>query len=150
MEENNKLIAEFMGLSVIDMTTTCGCCGVELTVGDETRYDKNYVCYCDNNECSDGIATQGNILEPCWWDESAVDENSMIYHEDWNELMLVVEKIENLDIKFSVTIKKDHCTISNIFVYDPNIDINTHGENKLLFVYQAVVEFIKWYNINKS
>ena len=49
-QETNKLIAEFMGMNPIKMTTNCGICDTELRVGDNIRYSRNYDAYCDNGK----------------------------------------------------------------------------------------------------
>jgi hypothetical protein len=55
------------------------------------------------------------------------------YHSDWNLLMPIVEKIE----LFSCYVI-DSKTLSTI--------IECHYNSKIKSTYQAVVEFIKWYN----
>lgn len=73
--------------------------------------------------------------------ESLSDEE-LHFDTDWNWLMEVVEKIENLG--FDVVINYNICTITN-------------GENefrhevgqKIYATYQAVIEFINWYNEKK-
>ena len=72
------------------------------------------------------------------------------FDTDWNWLMEVVEKIEFLDDgKFDVNLLKNG---TQIFEYQAGgkVIVNNVGEisfdNKIEHVYQAVVEFIKWYN----
>ena len=76
--------------------------------------------------------------------ESLSDEE-LHYHSDWNWLMEVVEKIENLG--YGVTIgMADYCIIQNDWKEDLK-EIHSLTENsKLLCTYNACVEFIKWYN----
>lgn len=73
------------------------------------------------------------------------------FHTDWNWLMQVVEKIESLDYmvihnfyisKFEVVIKAEH---NRVFK-----DIHIANKTKIEAVYNACVEFIKWYNEQKS
>ena len=67
------------------------------------------------------------------------------YNSDWNWLMGVVGKIESIDdcgidIFFGcVEIYKDGITI---------IKVSAKHKNKIEAVYNACVEFIKWYNEN--
>ena len=72
--------------------------------------------------------------------------DELLYNTDWNWLMEVVEKIENIDdcgidIFFgSVEIYKDGRTI---------IKVSTKHKTKIEAVYNACLEFIKWYNEQK-
>jgi len=74
-----------------------------------------------------------------------VDHEHLEFHKDWGMIMLVVEEIENLH--FGVRIELDYCTIDNEEDYTETTDF---GGGKLLTVYTAVVEFIKWYNKNEK
>lgn len=76
------------------------------------------------------------------------------FHSDWNWLMEVVEKIESIsfnksDIFFNVTIGSGlYCTIQDSN-FDGLLEINTTEETRIKTVYNACVEFIKFYNLNK-
>ena len=62
------------------------------------------------------------------------------YHNDWASLMAVVEKIERLGHRVEIGICK--CKI-----YSANYDgETTYRATKILSVYAAVVDFIKWHN----
>jgi hypothetical protein len=80
--------------------------------------------------------------------------DELLYDTDWNWLMEVVEKIENIsfnksDIFFNVTIGSGlYCTIQDSN-FDGLLEINTSEETRIKTVYKAVVEFIKWHNENK-
>jgi WD40 repeat protein len=63
------------------------------------------------------------------------------YHEDWNKLMPVVEKIESL--KGIVTIKKDSCEIQYKFGGIGNYSV---FNMKIDAVWNACVKYIHWYN----
>lgn len=80
--------------------------------------------------------------------EHRIDE--MLFHSDWNWLMSVVDKIESIifdeNNSYNVTIgSTNYCVIQ-----DSNGDtfeiIKDDGKTKLETVYNAVVEFIKFYN----
>ena len=72
------------------------------------------------------------------------------YNSNWNWLMEVVEKIESLlpDDSF-VTIEHKSCWIP---IYDDEqpFGIECREETKKQAVYNACIEFIKWYNENKN
>ena len=61
------------------------------------------------------------------------------YHSDWNSLMGVVEKIE--EIGFDVKISTNYTSISN---YNPIVQ--EFGGKKIEVVFQAVVKYIEWHN----
>ena len=107
---NNKLIAEFMGMELGD---------------DKTMYY-------DDAE---------NLHPP-------TRVNELKYHESWDWLMPVVEKIESLGYEFFIVedrIKIAHNTDDSI---DTIINF-TLGGSKKDATYKAVVEFIKTYNNGK-
>jgi len=109
IEENNKLIAEFLGYETYKMN---GVLNVE---------------YSENN-----IRTIQDTH----------------YHIDWNWLMEVVEKIESLG--YDVFINTNICRITDV---GQNIfeDIECFvNNNKRQAVYNACVEFVKWYNGQKK
>jgi hypothetical protein len=96
--ENNKVIAEFMGMKPIN------------------KNESNGIWNCT-------IKAHGfNIVQ------------HLSFHSDWNWLMEVVEKIERVgktEFKFSVEFEK--------------VKLSSNIES----VYNACIEFIKWYNENK-
>jgi hypothetical protein len=68
-------------------------------------------------------------------------DNQLKFHKDWNWLMEVVEKIETFGA--DLTIRAEH----TIIVYDEGEEISTFCfKDKKEAVYNACVEFIKWYN----
>ena len=74
------------------------------------------------------------------------------YNTDWNRLMQVVEKIESIKIetyKVRVDIYFNCCQINPTHWEQP-ISIYGNKETKIEAVYNACIEFIKWYNENKS
>ena len=50
-------------------TLTCSNrhCEKQLNIGDEIQYDKNYNPFCNNLDCTEGIATRGTHLGEEWW-----------------------------------------------------------------------------------
>lgn len=78
-----------------------------------------------------------------------VPPKDMEFHKNWNWLMLIVEKIEQAKInKFGsscqVTIMNKSCSIINSLTAI-NIILRV-DKTRIKATYQAVVEFIKWYN----
>ena len=79
------------------------------------------------------------------------------YHTSWDLLMPVVEKIEGLDrLGGIVTIIQGQCAITSRMAGDHTVMANkSHymlmgAKGKLLATYEAVVEFIKWYNTHNK
>ena len=90
------------------------------------------------------------------------DSLLLTLYKDWESIMKVVEKIESLGYRtltenecfmitksklssFDVRSKDDYNTI-----FSDNYEINHYGGSKKENVYNACVEFIKWYNENKD
>lgn len=68
--------------------------------------------------------------------------------QDWNELMLVVEKIEILGFDTELVYRLDdggHC----FYINDSPVFSSQMG-SKIEATYEAVVEFIKWHNSAKE
>jgi hypothetical protein len=79
-------------------------------------------------------------------------DKDLKFHSDWNWLMEVVEKIESIKIetyKVRVDIYFNCCQI-NPTHWEQLISIYGNKETKIEAVYNACIEFIKWYNENKS
>lgn len=85
-------------------------------------------------------------------------EGFLQYSTSWNWLMKVVDKIENLthvSVYFNKTKKSKYkIEISyetpNYFPKQKNKTVFIESENKIEAVYLAVVEFIRWYIVNKN
>lgn len=51
-----------------DMYQECYSCGKRLNLYDSIQYETSgYTTYCNNTSCTEGVATVGTCLEPCWW-----------------------------------------------------------------------------------
>jgi hypothetical protein len=78
-------------------------------------------------------------------DENVFHPDDMKFHTDWNWLMPVIRKIEELGNDVLITTNYIQISFDEgeqfIVIDDLNIKIDS--------VYNAVVEFIKWYNENK-
>lgn len=84
--------------------------------------------------------------------ERGISVKNRDYHSDWNLLMPVVEKIE-INCKFDVHIyghynwkEPNRCVILD---WRNKEIVGTFNDSKIQCVFDAVVEFIKWYNQNK-
>ena len=74
--------------------------------------------------------------------------DNLKFHKDWNWLMEVVERIESMD--FVLNIRQGHVSIVNNSGKTPfYTGSDLVEESKIEAVYNACIEFIKWYN-NKN
>jgi hypothetical protein len=79
------------------------------------------------------------------------------YHEDWNKLMPVVEKIEKIEnSRFGFTIDplgveitdyKDKPSGGPIISVSAYLD---NGDTKISMIYDAIYQFIQWHNKQQS
>ena len=124
--ENNRLIAEFLDWEFDDLSETFETPFLKL-VDPHAFGDEQFSCKLQDFE-----------LE---------------FHSDWNWLMEVVEKIESLDcvIYFKITINYVEIIArmgKGIVFKNCIFDIN-YCTTKREAIYNACVEFIKWYNEQK-
>jgi len=87
------------------------------------------------------------------YDNLATAYKNMKYNSSWDWLMLVIDKIESLEIVDIFEISS--CNFSHRVEISPTYK-NSFGlisirstESKLHTTYSAVIEFIKWYNKDK-
>jgi ribosomal protein S18 acetylase RimI-like enzyme len=120
MKTDNELIAEFMGYKLITP---------EMRRNPE-GWSRGY-WQKDYPEKQDVLCAEGH---------------GMHYHDSWSWLMPVVEKIESLGFNF--WIGKYASSVTKEGSGDPSFTVK--GNSKLKVVYDAVTEFIKWYNENKG
>lgn len=134
MDIENKLIAEFMGYEFIDGE-------FKIPHSDKTR-NSDFSEWCYTYGDIDGMFSVGYLLAP----------SNLMYHSDWNWLMEVVEKIENME-------DENRCSKYNFEMVQTFVEIidNNNSDTiveidkstKIQATYKAVVEFIKWYNEQK-
>lgn len=114
--KNNRLIAEFLGLK-----------------SDEDGYYKN------------GYHLDSTLMRML---DYSRHESDLHFDSDWNWLMQVVLKINTLgDYDYNVRIQTMDCYIEDnngVKIVDVNCQYNP--DELIKSVYEAVVEFIKWYN----
>ena len=115
--ENNKLIAEFLNWEFDDLSETFETPFLKL-VDPHAFGDEQFSCKLQDFE-----------LE---------------FHSDWNWLMEVVEKIENYNEFTNVLFAPQGCSID---CYTENgFSFSNDCDTKIEAVYNACVEFVKWYN----
>ena len=114
--EGNKLIAEFMG-GKYDKDTTF-----------KIQSDEIWLPIHGIVNCATIESGKGRIIQ---------------YHTSWDWLMPVVEKIENFNDGCTLCIIEDErCHINT----QTNFEVDSVGYTKIEAVYNAIIEFIKWYN----
>lgn len=116
--EGNKLIAEFIGVKKMG----------------------NSLYYVPEHELLQRVRYSNECEEV-----SLFDERELKYHNSWDWLMPVVEKIENSGHETMVQISANYCTIDNL----NGLRIEKQSDSKLDSVYLACVEFIEWDNQEK-
>tara|TARA_R110000824_G_scaffold157037_6_gene330468 strand:- start:616 stop:957 length:342 start_codon:yes stop_codon:yes gene_type:complete len=110
MENDNKLIAEFMGMNY----------------GDP-----------NDNSVMIQMTPQGNEVVPI---------NSMEYHSSWDWLMPVVEEIEGLGIVSFEKNLQEEGDYQCLFTKGYDILICHYADTSIEATYNAVIEFINYYN----
>jgi hypothetical protein len=80
-------------------------------------------------------------------DYKKLPTKGVYYHSDWNWLMPVVQKIENLG--YNVNISGITCSVSRLLEKETIVQwVCGNRNDKIGLVYKTVVEFINWYNEN--
>lgn len=118
--ENNRLIAEFMGAKYTENTDI------------PLNYDQLWLPI-------HGIVHYKVI--------GVGYGKTLQYHESWDWLMPVVEKIEELEYDF--TIRKHKTELDKEWVYNPFPMYKAENQGRLTNTYKVVIDFIKWYNQQK-
>ena len=120
--ENNKLIAEFLDWEFDDLSETFETPFLKL-VDPHAFGDEQFSCKLQDFE-----------LE---------------FHSDWNWMMRVIEKIENLQDENNCAIYNvqiEQCFVEIIINHTSETIVEVDSNSKIQAVYNACVEFIKWYN----
>ena len=79
-----------------------------------------------------------------WYKKDCQPLTILLFHSDWNWLMEVVEKIERLGYVFEIKITG--CRINQIENGSIIVLRWEEDKTKIEAVYNACLEFIKWYN----
>ena len=74
--------------------------------------------------------------------------SQLLYHESWDWLMPVVEKIENQRAR--IIIDKESCVIMFDIVFPYGFETFQNEGSKIEQVYKAIFEYIKWFNTQNS
>ena len=118
--ENNKLMAEFMGLET----------------GKQLGYERWENDWFDNRGVINGQRNE-----------------KLLFDTDWNWLMEVVGKIQILEIvhdntrNYDSVFKEWQCTFSPTYkTHDFGYIVGKSKNSEIESVYNACIEFIKWYN----
>ena len=124
--ENNKLLAEFLEFEKVKFLNGC--------------YTFIIPDYLSHGEYKN-LTLEDNKEVVAW------DVENLIFHKDWNWLMEVVEKIENYNEFTNVLFAPQGCSID---CYTENrFSFSNDCDTKIEAVYNACVEFVKWYNEQK-
>lgn len=135
--ETNQLLREFLGTD-------------EIRVVIPFIYELGEELPTSNNE-----ATLDNVIDEVRLELeegiiNSVDANIELkdFHNSWDLLMKVVDKIEDTNIDgnfFNVTIGNGNfCVIQDS--HGELVEINVDASSKILTVYKSCVEFVKWNN----
>ena len=120
--ENNKMIAEFLDWEFDDLSETFETPFLKL-VDPQAFGDEQFSCKLQDFELD--------------------------FHTDYNWLIKVVEKIENLQDENNCAIynvRIEQCFVEIIINHISETIVEVDSNSKIQAVYQACVEFIKWYN----
>lgn len=134
MENNNDLIAQFMGYEKVTIGYIDGVSETQWQRENQDWLDKVGLDYIGDYYV--------NMSENKYFNVCGND----LWYGEWNNLMTVVEKIDSMG-QYEVSIIYNECSIGE------NIDaehyrglVDIQGKTKLEAVYLAVVEFIEKYN----
>lgn len=128
--ENNKLIRDFMGDNAIELNVP-----FVYEIGDELMLSGKLCNHAEDAE----IEVRGELSADNDFDawNATIEVND--YHNSWNRIMPVVEKITSLE-EFDDYDAVNHANtaLANALI---STDINA--------AYSEIVDFINWYNQNK-
>ena len=125
IEENNKLIAEFMGFKYPTKKQSIENPRLGII------YDKSFHNKLFGEDPYEGL-----------------NDDDILFNTSWDWLMPVVEKIEELGISTSIDYfgGLNFCKMLGYkkpFIY---FELDIHNKSKINAVYNSVLKFIKWYN----
>ena len=125
MDEKNKAIAEFAGWKLEKM-------GDDDVIVDN---DFEFYWFCKYNEKGEKITTwSGEDME------NINEESTIPFHDDWEWIMPVIERIESMGYKFKICRKRCQICLDDEherFIVDVKMD------SKLTSAHEAVYQFIQ-------
>ena len=134
--ENNKLIAEFLEWKNSNWTVPTK--GFEIRRKYDLEIPNGLKLYKEEEIQIEGEWGYADVeQERCFYED-------LLFHSDWNWLMEVVEKIERLGYVFEIKITG--CRINQIENGSIIVLRWEEDKTKIEAVYNACLEFIKWYN----
>ena len=115
-------------------------------MSEQTIEGNRLITFFDGGEHAD-IDMVFEIVPAIWYKDSYWPLDKLpAFDKDWNLLMPIVEKIEELDFEeIEVNICIDQCCVSCDAI---EMHFWAQDETKIKSVWHTVVEFIKWYNQN--
>lgn len=142
-EEKNRLIAEFMGFQKVCVGYS-GC--REGHQDDETDWqvdNEKWMSKMGIEQVGEYIVDVPNDLVHEW--------DTVRYHESWDWLMPVVERIQHSGCLVDIHIYSDTtCRIQKPLKVPPSFSVQGRGKTPIEAAYNAIVEFITWYNATKT
>lgn len=85
----------------------------------------------------------------CSDSQEIIEPENLTYNDDWQMIMQVVEKIEELeDGAFDVSIYTGQTVVCE-WMSGREVSQSENPDGKILQVYESCLDFIKWYNQNK-
>lgn len=149
--EANEIIAEYMEFIFIPVKA-----------GFEHKSSYNFIDkeFTSRQECLKYCDEINVWMDPesCFYPQPKCENFELKYHSSWDWLMPVVEKIESLKLnghRYYVEIRHESCEISVAINKGANTNkiyssLWQNHSSKIDAVYNAVVQFIKWYNENNK
>lgn len=144
LKANNEKIGRFMGLEP----------EIEYSVGSEDAYTYNpkQIGYSwppeQKRECERWLKEMPQLVEQGYFVRR--DERWPYFHQNWNELIKVIERIELVGAIVEIWLSLSRGCKIMIPKNDPVIIASDENINLTDAVYNSVLQFIDWYNTTKQ
>ena len=136
--ENNNLLREFIGRNEINLVIP-----FSYDLGEELP-TSNKIATLDNIEDEVRLEIEKGIIN-----EVEVSIDQLDFDNDYNLLMEVVDKIESLHYSVYISSAMVYINGDNGIIVNPINVYKEGGQTKHKCIYQACIQFIKWYNKQK-